>query len=183
VARSSAEGWVALLRGINLGSRNRVPMPALRKLCEELGCEDVATYIASGNIVFTEKGSSRAALAGQLEQAIAETFGVTATVVLRSFDEIRKVARSHPFGDDTSHTFVTFLAKKPPQAGVRALASLDIAPDRFEVAGSDVFLHYPNLVQGARLTGALLERHIGVPGTSRNWRTVTRLAEMAEAAA
>ena len=66
---------------------------------------------------------------------------------------------------------------------MRKLESLDVGPDRFEVVGSDVFLHYPNGVHGARLSGALLERHLGVPATTRNWRTVTRLAELADSPA
>jgi uncharacterized protein (DUF1697 family) len=175
------KGWVALLRGINLGARNKVPMTELRRLLEERGYGSVRTYIQSGNVLFTAKASDRAALARKLERAIEEAFGVSAAVVLRTFDEIGRVAGSHPFGPDTSKTQVAFLAQKPRRADVRTLEELEIAPDRFEVAGSDVYLHYPNGVQGARLSGALLERHLRVPATVRNWRTVTRLAEMAEA--
>jgi uncharacterized protein (DUF1697 family) len=75
---------------------------------------------------------------------------------------------------------VTFLAEKPDRSAVRRVQALDIAPDRVEVAGSDVYLHYPKGFQGARLTGALLEKTLGVAGTARNWRTVTRLADLAE---
>lgn len=107
-----AQAWVAFLRGINLGSRNRVPMPALRTVFEEAGCGSVSTYIQSGNVVFTKRAS-----------------------------------------------------------------------DRFKVVGSDVFLHYPKGVQGARLTHASLERRLDVIGTTRNWNTVTRLAELAAQAA
>ena len=77
---------------------------------------------------------------------------------------------------------MAFLAAKPERKAVAALESLDIAPEGVEVVGSDVFLHYPNGLGRAKLTGALLERRLGVPGTVRNWRTVTRLAEMAESA-
>jgi uncharacterized protein (DUF1697 family) len=172
--------WIALLRGINLGSRNRVPMAGLRQAFEEAGCESVATYIQSGNVVFVKKASDRGALARKLEQAVRDGFDVSAAVVLRTSGELAKVVRSHPFGRDTSHSVVTCLAEKPGRAAVRRLEALDIAPDRFEVVGSDVFLHYPNGFQGARLTGALLERHLEVAGTARNWRTVARLTELAK---
>ena len=172
--------WVALLRGINLGARNRVPMAKLREVFADAGCEAVTTYIQSGNVVFSKKASDRAALARRLEKAIRGAFDVSAPVVLRTADELGKIVASHPFGRETSHTVVTFLAEKPDRAAVRRLKALDIAPDRVEVVGSDVYLHYPKGFQGARLTGALLERTLGVAGTARNWRTVTRLAELAE---
>jgi uncharacterized protein (DUF1697 family) len=173
-------GWVALLRGINLGARNKVPMPELRRLLEEGGYRDVRTYIQSGNVLFTTKASGRAALARELERTVEDAFGVSAAVVLRTFEEIGRVARSHPFGDDGSKTHVAFLAKKPRAADVRELKRLEIAPDRFEIVGSEVYLHYPKGVQGSRLSGAVLERQLRVPATVRNWRTVMRLAEMAE---
>ena len=175
-------GWVALLRGINVGGHNRVPMAGLRSVFEEQGCGSVSTYIQSGNVVFTKKASDRARLARLLEQAVEEAFGVSPTVVLRTFEEIGGVIRSHPFGRDSSKTYVAFLAQEPHREDVRELKRLDVAPDRIEVAGSDVFLHFPNGLQGARLTAAQLERHLRVPATVRNWRTVTRLAEMAETA-
>ena len=110
---------------------------------------------------------------------MADAFGVAAAVVLRTFGELDRVAATHPFGADTSKTHVSFLGREPSRGDVRRLEQLELAPDRYLVAGRDVFLHYPGGVQGSRLTGALLERHLGVPGTIRNWKTVTRLAEMA----
>jgi uncharacterized protein (DUF1697 family) len=172
-----AERWVALLRGINLGPRNKVPMAELRRVFEEAGCEGVQTYIQSGNVVFTKSAPDRA----ELERAVADAFGVSSAIVLRTADQLAKVTASHPFGRDTSKSSVTFLAEKPKAAAVRRLQELDIGTDRVEVIGSDVFLHYPNGVQGARLTGALLEKTIGVAGTNRNWRTVAKLAELAQA--
>jgi len=174
-------GWVALLRGINVGSRNRVPMAQLKQTFEETGAESVHTYIASGNVLFRSRRAGRAAFAKALEQAVEERFGVAAQVILRTFDEIQGVAGSHPFGHDASRTQVAFLDGKPNAAKVKALESLDIAPDRVRVAGSDAYLHYPNGVQGARLSGALLEKELGVAATVRNWRTVTKLAELVEA--
>ncbi len=174
------QGWVALLRGINLGSRNRVPMAELRRVLEDAGCASVTTYIQSGNVVFRKRASDRSALARKLERTVKESFGVESAVVLRMFAELRKVARSHPFGRDTSKSHVAFLAQKPDRAGVRRLASLDIAPDEVKVVGSDVYLRYPNGMQGAKLSAAALERNLGAAATVRNWRTVTRLVELTE---
>ena len=173
--------WVALLRGVNIGPHNRVGMADLRALADELGLGPARTYIASGNLLFSAPKAGRAALADKLERAIAERFGVASPVVLRTGAELRAVVAAHPFGRDTSHTYVTFLAAKPRAAAVETIDPAEIAPDRFVVRGADGYLSYPNRVTGARLTGALLERALGVPGTARNWRTVTKLAELAAA--
>ena len=162
--------WVALLRGINVGGRNIVPMAELRRLFEECGYTEVSSYIASGNVLFTAAEPDHAAL----EQAVAATFGVSSPIVLRTSEELVHIVASHPFGPDTSQTHVAFLGGAPVP-----LDPLDVAPDRFEVVGRDVYLQYPNGVHGSKLTGALLERRLGVTATIRNWRTVTRLAELA----
>ncbi len=153
--RVSETGWVALLRGINVGGKNIVPMADLRRVVEEAGGTDVASYIQSGNLVFRHATADRAALAAHLEE---------------------------PFGPDNAHTHVSFLEREPDTQALAGLAELDIAPDRIEVIGSNAFLHYPNGVSGSRLTGPILERRLGVPGTVRNWRTVTQLTAMAAAA-
>ena len=172
--------WIALLRGINVGGRNLVPMAALRGVFQEAGCNSVRTYIQSGNVLFEKQAADRLALAEALQAAVREEFGVPAAVILRTSDEIAETVRSHPFGRDTSQTHVAFLAREPDPEAVGRLRALDVAPDRVEVSRSDAFLHLPNGVGGARLTSALLERELGVAATTRNWKTVTRLAEMAE---
>lgn len=173
----SAKTWVALLRAVNLGARNKVPMAALRELLESEGCEGVRTYIASGNAVFAS-ASGRAQLARRLERAIADAFAVETPVLLRTPQELAAVVERHPF-DDASHTHVAFLAKTPAAARVRALGALDLAPDRVEVRGLEAYWHAPEGVGGSRLSGARIERELGVAATVRNWRTVTRLAELA----
>jgi uncharacterized protein (DUF1697 family) len=178
----NAHGWIALLRGINVGGKDSVPMARLRTVFEDADAAGVATYIQSGNVVFTHVSADRAALGKQLEAAIHEAFGVSSMVVLRTFAELAKVARAKPFGPDNSNIHVTFLERKPTPVALKSLAGLEIVPDQVKVVGSDAFLHYPNGVSGSRLTGPLLERRLGVAGTARNWRTVTRLAAMADSA-
>ena len=175
------QDWVALLRGINLARNKRIAMADLRAAYEAAGCGDVRTYIASGNVVFTSETGARgrAALAQKLEEAVEEACGVSAWVALRTAAELAAVVGRHPFGDDTSSTYVTFLREKPSDAGVRLLESLDVEPDLVAVDGTEVYVRYPNGLANARIGGALLDRTLGVQGTNRNWRTVARLAEMA----
>jgi uncharacterized protein (DUF1697 family) len=169
--------WVALLRGINLVKRNRIAMPELRRALEEAGYRDVRTYIASGNVVFRKQAADRKRLARALERLIEEQFGVRAAVVLRTPEELRRIVDAHPFGRDTSKTHVAFLAEKPPAKAVKAVAKLDVAPDRIEVRGTEVYLRHPNGYANARVKRTMLEP-LGV-ATDRNWRTVERLVALA----
>lgn len=169
--------WVALLRAVNLAGRNRVPMADLRRVFEEAGCESVRTYIQSGNVLFEHAGPDRAAL----ERALKGAFGFEIVVVLRKASQLRKLAASHPFGQDTSKSHVAFLAEEPARDRLDGLADLDAGADRFAPVGPDIALHYPNGHSGAKLTAARLEKHLGVPLTVRNWRTVSALVAMIDA--
>lgn len=169
--------WVALVRAINLGKRNRVPMAELRKVFEEAGCASVRTYIQSGNVLFEHKKPGRTAL----ERAVAEAFGIDTTIVLRSAEQIQALASARPFGDETLEAYVMFLADKIPRAGLKELSQLDAADDLLEPVGADLAVRYPSGFHRARLTVARVESILGVPATLRNWRTVARLAELAAA--
>jgi uncharacterized protein (DUF1697 family) len=172
--------WVALLRAVNLGARNKVPMAELRKQLEADGYGSVRTYIASGNVIFDAAGG-RAAVAHRLERHIADEFGVETTAIMRKPQELAALVEGHPFGADTSHSHVVFLARKPGAAAAKRLAA-DHSPDRAVLAGMEVYLHYPAGVQGSRLSAARLERLLEVRATHRNWRTVAKLAELASEA-
>jgi uncharacterized protein (DUF1697 family) len=167
--------WIALLRAVNLGPRNKVPMAELRRLFEEAGAEEVRTWIQSGNVVFAQTKPD----AAKLEAAIERELGVKTVLVLRSAQQMRKLARSHPFGSDTSSSHVAFFVEKPSAAALREVARLDIGDNKYEMIGSDVALYYPTGFQGATLTTAKLEKILGIPGTARNWRTVEKLTELA----
>ena len=170
-----ASRWIALLRAVNLGPRNKVPMAELRRIVEEAGAEDVRTWIQSGNVVFSQSKPD----AVKLEAAIEQELGVRTVIVLRSAAQMKKLAGSHPFGRDTSNSHVAFFVEKPRAAALRQVAELDLGDNKFELIGSDVALYYPTGVQGATLTTAKLEKILGIQGTARNWRTVEKLAELA----
>jgi uncharacterized protein (DUF1697 family) len=169
--------WVALLRGVNLAGRNRVSMPALRQALSAAGYEDVRTYIASGNVLLRAPERGRAALARRLEKVIRESSGVTSAVVLRTPSELARAVDAHPFGRDTSRSHVVFFAERPRAAAVREIAAADVAPDRIEIVGSEVYILRANTGGRSRVQQSLLDR-LGI-GTTRNFRTVTKLAELA----
>jgi uncharacterized protein (DUF1697 family) len=176
--------YAALLRGVNLGARNRVRMPELRALVEELGCTDVATYLQSGNVVLrSDRGA--AALTKEVEQAIRGELGLDVAVVVRSRRQLERLVAGNPFvrpKAKENSLYVTFLAKKPDAKRARKLKEESFEPERFELAGENVYLFFPNGYGRSKLSNALLERRLDVAATTRNWRTVTALAELTAAA-
>ena len=170
--------WVALLRAVNLGARNKVPMAELRARLEAAGYEGARTYIASGNVLL-DGPRGRAALAKALEGLVADAFGVETTAVLRTPRELADTLAAHPFGADTSETHVAFLAARPAGAAAGRLEEVDEAAGRAVLAGADVYLRLPRGVHGSGFSVARVEKLLGVQATLRNWRTVAALAELA----
>ena len=171
--------YVALLRGINVGTAKRVAMPALRELAGRLGYTDVATHINSGNLVLTTDRSA-ATVQRELEQGIEETCGLHADVVVRTAAELAAVLAANPFPDgDPSQVTVAFLAG-PPAADaadrVRALATED---EPFLFTEQEVYVHYGHGQADSRLA-AKFAGLLGVSATVRNLRTVTKLVDLSQ---
>jgi uncharacterized protein (DUF1697 family) len=177
------QSWIALLRGINVGGHNKVPMAELREACGQAGFRDVATYIQSGNVVLRAEGPA-GAVAARLRTLVAERFDCDVPVVLRSSGALEKVASSNPFlGQevDEKELHVGFLLEEPSASRLADLPDQPPGPETFRVAGADVYLHYPRGIGGSKLTTAWLDRAFGTTITVRNWRTVNKLVEMGRA--
>jgi uncharacterized protein (DUF1697 family) len=174
--------YVCLLRGINLGARNKVKMADLEALFVALGHADVATYIQSGNVVFTSPVDSPSTLARGIEERIAADLGLEVTVLLRTTDELSRVIEANPFvggGADPAELHVTFLADEPDPAAAGAVDGGGFEPDEFRILGREVHLRCPDGYGRSKLNNAFWERRLGVAATTRNWRTVNKLHELA----
>jgi uncharacterized protein (DUF1697 family) len=173
---------VALVRGINLGSRKRVAMADLREVFLALGGEDVRTYVQSGNVVFRSR-AAEARLADAAETEIGAALGIEARVLVRSARQLGTIVGRNPFvaaRRDGSRLHVTFLAERPERGRARALSGRDFGRDELHLAGREVYLHCPDGYGRSKLSNAFIERELGVPATTRNWKTVTTLAELAK---
>jgi uncharacterized protein (DUF1697 family) len=174
--------YVALLRGINVGGNNILPMKDLVRLFEDEGCANVANYIQSGNIVFDAPAVIVKRLPTSLGARIRKRFGFEAPILLRSAARVAAVARHNPFGRPDAAAdglYVAFLATAPSSAAVAALDPNRSPPDSFLVKGEEIYLR---LVSGAgktKLTNVYFDRALQTISTVRNWRTVLKLAEMA----
>jgi uncharacterized protein (DUF1697 family) len=170
---------VALLRGVNVGGANKLPMADLRRIAEGCGYQQVKTYIQSGNIVLAAGDGDTAKAGGKLRRAIAERSGLDPAVIVRSRDELAAVVDANPFlhrGEDPAHLHVVFMEEASPLP----LKDLDAyAPEEVEVVGRERYLFLPKGLGRSRLA-ADLSRPKSPQGTARNWRTVTKLLEMAD---
>jgi uncharacterized protein (DUF1697 family) len=174
--------YVALLRSVNVAGHGRIAMDELRASFDALGYTDVATYIQTGNVLFTTGSKSQAGISSAIEQRLDEDFGDSPAVLLRSVADFRRVGSSSPYakaGADPGRHHVTFLATSPSKAALDALLLPPSGRDELVVDGKEVYVHTPDGYANTKYTGTFLERRLGVVSTTRNWNTVTKLGELA----
>jgi uncharacterized protein (DUF1697 family) len=173
---------VLLLRGVNLGPRNRISMPELRGALERMGFEQVRTYLQSGNVVL-HRDAPPEQVAAEARGQIAETFGLELEVIARTREQLAQVVQRNPLGDvavDPKRYQVSFLAGELDDRQVRELAGLAAAEERFVAIGRELYAWHPRGVARSRLWSRLASPRLGVPATARNWTTVTQLLAMCE---
>jgi len=173
---------IALLRGINLGSRRRVAMGDLRDLLTDLGYNDVRTLLQSGNVVLTSKRSGKA-LERELERELSSRFGFEVAVLVRTRAELADVIERNPLAavaTDPKRYQVTFLSDESDRKRLGELAGLDVAPEQFVISGREIYAWHPDGMQRSRLAAALNDSRLGVVGSARNWNTVTKLLALAD---
>ena len=172
--------YVALLRGINVGGKHSLPMQDLRDVLAALGCEDTKTYIQSGNAVF-RSDDERGLLSSNIEAAVAEKFGFAPKVLVLTIDDYQSILAANPFPkavDDAKSLHVSFLAEAPVDPDLKSLHTLKSPTENYELLANAFYLHAPDGIGRSKLA-AKVEKCLGVPVTGRNWRTATKLAELA----
>jgi uncharacterized protein (DUF1697 family) len=172
---------VALLRGINVGGKHRVPMALLRELFEAAGASEVETYIQSGNVVYGASAKLAKALPGKVSEALADEVGFEVPIVARTAEQMREVAEAHPFFGrvpDEKLLMIAFLDRQPTAAKITALDPNRSPGDLIEIRGQHVYLAFPNGSGRSKLDANWLDRSLDAVGTWRNWRTVQALVEM-----
>jgi uncharacterized protein (DUF1697 family) len=174
---------VALLRGVNVGGKNILPMKDLADMFTAAGCTDVRTYIQSGNVVFKAGRTLAPRIPDVIAQSISLRFGYTVPVVLRTADDLRDVAQDNPFlsvGVDVATLSVAFLADRPDAVRVARLDPNRSMPDVFAVRGREIYLRCPNGFAKTKLTNAYFDSVLATTSTARNWRTVLTLVTLAD---
>ncbi len=176
---------ISLLRGINVGGHNKIKMDALRELYEGLGLQNAQTYLQSGNVVFQVKGRDHTKIAKRVEDAIVQKFGFRIDVVMRTSSELGDVISRSPFasrrGLDPSKLAVIFLKETPSPECLRAALKIQTAPEELHIAGGEAYAYFPNGMGRPKMSWPAIERALKTSGTNRNWNTVTKLFELAQA--
>jgi uncharacterized protein (DUF1697 family) len=169
--------WLALLRGINVQGRNKVPMKALASVLEADGLKGVRTYIQSGNVFFRSSSNNAGALGARIGRLIERHFGCSPTVVVIGKAELAAAISGNPFPEAALHPkclHVYFLAQPPPSPDLASLERLDAGREACRLNGRVFYLWTPDGFADSVL-GPRVERCLGVPATARNWRTVNEL--------
>ncbi|MDD8027591.1 MAG: DUF1697 domain-containing protein [Acidobacteriota bacterium] len=173
--------YVAFLRAVNVGGRGVLKMESLERAFLGLGFTAVKTYLAGGNVLFTAAGDEpEAAMAGRIEACLRDTLGIETTVLLRTRREIEKLVRRDPFGDEVTgrniERYVAFLYKKPKTGLETPIVSAGDGLEIFSIEGREAFVLRRRSAVRYGFPGQFVETKLGVAATTRNWRTVLRIA-------
>jgi uncharacterized protein (DUF1697 family) len=177
--------YISFLRGINMTGHNSVKMIDLLALFRDLGFTDAATYIQSGNVIFSGIYEiSELEIALKIENAILERFNYTVPVMIRTVEEMGNYAIVNPFlleeNFEPSKMAVIFLHEKVTDSQIKKVINIDYPPDKFEISGREIFIYCPNGFGRTKLYTNFFEKKMGVTGTARNWKTVTTILQIAE---
>lgn len=177
--------WVVLLRGINVGGNNPVPMKALRVDLEAAGFEGVQTYIQSGNVVLRASSTDAAEVSARVADVIEERHGHRPAALALAASDLIAARDRNPFPESEEaprHIHLFFLGSRPEEPDLEGLEAARSETERFQLDGRVFYLFAPDGIGRSKLA-AKAERLLGVPATARNWRTVRKLCDMVDAEA
>jgi uncharacterized protein (DUF1697 family) len=176
---------IALLRAINVGGNAKVPMAELRAVAEKAGLKNVRTLLQSGNLVFDAGSKAPAASEKLLEKACAAAFGLRTDIYVRVAAELEAIAANNPFKaeaiDDPGHLLVVFMRAAPPAKAFETLQGAIKGRERVRGYRNHAYIHFPDGVGVSKVTPTVIARHLGQPGTARNWNTLCKLLAVAAA--
>ena len=176
--------YIALLRGINVSGQKKILMADLKTLFESLSFGKIQTYIQSGNVVFDyNEKDSNLDIALKISEAILNHYQFEVPVLVRTVPEMKLALENNPFVEeanvDPSRVAITFLATKPLPENLKKLDDIDFTPDKFIIKDTGIYLHCPKGFGVSKLSNNFFENKLKVRATSRNWRTINKLVEMA----
>tara|TARA_R100000655_G_scaffold86304_1_gene126300 strand:- start:1069 stop:1593 length:525 start_codon:yes stop_codon:yes gene_type:complete len=171
--------YIALLRGINVGGHKKLKMADLKSMMEELGFQNVVTYIQSGNVVFSAKEEKD--LSDNISNGIAEKFGYEVPVLVKTADEIAQILKNCPFGETKkTEAYFMLLATPPKQELMDAVHEINYPKEEFVLTPACIYLHYGNGAGKAKLNNNFFEKKLGVAATTRNYNTLVKLVEISK---
>lgn len=177
--------YISILRGINVSGHRQIKMEVLKALYAACGYNSIVTYIQSGNVIFKAvEEASAEEVAATIEQAVNQSFGFEVPVIVRTLYEMEQVIASNPFiaqkDIDAEKLHVTFLKQPPAPQNIEKLAGIDYAPDVFTFTETGIYLYCPGGYGNTKLSNTFFENKLKVTATTRNWKTVNELVDLAK---
>ncbi len=176
--------YIAILRGVNVSGHRMIKMDALRKMFEELDFQNVQTYIQSGNVVFRDKNKNQKEIEKKIHKAIEEKFGFDVPVIVRDYREVKQIISKNPFLQDktkeVSHLHLTFLSDNPEKERYNKIKVVQYQPDEFYLIDKAIYLYCTNGYSNSKLTNSFWETKLKVNATTRNWKTIKEIFNIAE---
>jgi uncharacterized protein (DUF1697 family) len=177
--------YIALLRGINVGGKNIIKMAELKRMFEAMGMGQVQTYIQSGNVLF-ESEEAEEPLRKRIEREIEAAFGFSVIVILRTAEELKRIAANCPFSKEEvseaeassegESLYVSFLLEEPSREGMERLSAFESESDKYRIEGREIFLLFRHSIRNSKLANNL--QKLNVPATVRNWKTINKLVAL-----
>jgi uncharacterized protein (DUF1697 family) len=174
--------YIALFRGINVGGKNILPMKGLVEILEDMGCENITTYIQSGNVVFKIRQAKTNQIAEEIGLKILENYNFEPNVLLLEPDDLHAAIDNNPFeikAGTALHFF--FLTSHPESPDLEQLAAIKSHTEEFKLVKNVFYLYAPDGIGRSKLA-AKVEQCLGVPGTGRNWNTISKLCSLVDRA-
>ena len=175
--------YIALFRGINVSGQKKIKMADLRQHMQALGFDQVRTYIQSGNLIFQSEVVAKDELEKQIEEKILAEYGFEVSVIIRTPEELQAILVENPFlqnpENDPKRFYVAVLASEPTTERLDVLAEKDYAPEAYAILGKTLYFYVPNGYGRSKMNNNFFENKLKVVATTRNWRTMHKLAEMA----
>jgi uncharacterized protein (DUF1697 family) len=175
------QNYIAMLRGINVSGQKKIKMADFKNHLQELKFSDVQTYIQSGNAVFKNKKSAPKALETKISKKILEEYGFEVSVIVKNPEELMDVLENNPFvkDKDLNRLYVTFLSNEPTSDNLENLKGIDHTPEEYVLKGKTIYFYSPYGYGRAKMNNNFFENKLKVTATTRNWKTVNKLADMA----
>lgn len=176
--------YISILRGINVGGKRKILMADLKSLYESLGFKGITTYIQSGNVVFeSDNNQGQKEIGLNIEQVIKTNYDFAVPVIVRTVQEFENIITNNPFLKnkevDNERLHLTYLAEIPAPEKIKNLKKLDFQQEKFEIIGNNVFIYCTEKYSDSKLGNNFLEKKLKTTATTRNWKTVNKLYDIA----
>jgi uncharacterized protein (DUF1697 family) len=174
--------YLALLRGINVSGHNMIKMDALKKMLENMGFQNIETYIQSGNIFFDSEEENAASVGFKIKQEISKVFGYDVPVIMISKTDLELCFKNNPYLKekecDIKKLYVAFISKELTAAAINDLKISNFKPDEAAIDSNRIYIKYAIGAGKTNLDQKYIEKKLNVVATIRNWNTVTKLLEI-----